>query len=229
MLVPHIAAVRDSVVFVLRVKKDPSGTVQVVPAGTACYLGNDTFLTAAHLFQAPPLAADELIQVGAVPGNGQRAIIFGPLATIDYISATPDPDLALLRVPDFGATLPARSVSVAGEPDGRSVFSYGFITPAFTFSANGPMMVAHSRACASIIASRPPMFGGRYELDGHTYPGESGAPVFRSADHVVIGVVQASRLVAVPPPHGTVRGPTIAGTLAPIAGELALRGIAAVP
>jgi hypothetical protein len=65
-------------------------------------------------------------------------------------------------------------------------------------------------------------------MDGSTYPVESGAPVFRSSDNAVVAVVQATRVMRAPP-HDVVRGPTLAGPLGPIAGELAIRGVKLLP
>lgn len=226
MLVNQIAAIRDSVVLVLRIVPTSGGAVSILPAGTASYLGNDIFLTASHLFADPPVTPAEKIRVATIPGNGFVATIYSHDVTIDHEAA--NEDLTLLRAPGFGSTLPDLRVSVAGEPDGRSVFSYGFISPKVAFTPQGPMLIAVSRACASIIGARVPFIGNKYELDGQTYPGESGAPVLRVSDHVVVGVVQASRLIQVPQPHASVRGPTLAGPLDSIAGELANRGIHAI-
>ncbi|HXX68102.1 MAG TPA: trypsin-like peptidase domain-containing protein [Polyangiaceae bacterium] len=231
MLAQHVAAVQNSVVFVLRFATDQTGTVRVSPVGTACYVGCNTFVTANHLFETPPLDPSEVVRVGFVPaGAVGTAVVFHTPASVDYQSA--QHDLAIMTVPGFGnervpgvGPLPAVRVSSNPEPDGRSVFSYGFITPVFQFTSAGPIVRVAARACASIIAGRYVHDPERYELDSHTYPGESGAPVFRANDHVAIGIVQASRLVQVPPPFGQVRGPTIASPLSPIAGELAKRGI----
>jgi hypothetical protein len=232
MLVTQVAAVRDSVVLVLRVIPSLGGAMQVLPAGTASYIGNDLFLTANHLFEGPTPVPGEQIKIASVPGNGSAMILPGE-GVIEYGSAAVD--IALLKVPGAGAGLKPLSISLASEPDGRSVFSYGFITPEFHFTPSGPVLIAAARACTSIIGSRSVIRAGRYELDAHTYPGESGAPVLRVADNVVVGIVQASRLVQVPAPPGptaggniAVRGPTLAGELAPIGGEVAARGITPV-
>lgn len=242
MLVSQIAAVRNSVVFVLRFTTNPTGTVQVAPVGTACHVGHDMFVTANHLFEDPPIGPTEVVRVGFIlPGTSTVAAVCNVPANVTFQSA--QHDLALLHiagfsemvVPGLGTPPPAAAVSGGVEPDGRSVFSYGFITPTFQFTTTGPSVSAVARACASIISGRFVETPDRYELDSSTYPGESGAPVFRQADHVAVAIVQASRLVSVPPPpglpvqFGRVRGPTIASPIAPIAGELAARGVPILP
>jgi Trypsin-like peptidase domain len=224
MLVAQVAAVRDSVVLVIRVCKGQTEDQMVLrPEGTAFCIGNDLFLTAAHLFADPPLApSDEvsLVSVGATPSQIKAVVEF----------RDPARDLAILRsAADAKSSMKPLSVSVGIEPDGRSVFSYGFIKPRFETSPKGPMLFAAPHASLFIIGGRVPFFGNRYELDGHTYPGESGAPVFRASDSVVIGVVQATRPVEVPAPINTTRGPTIASPLDVIKAELIARGVGPVP
>ena len=147
MLVQQIAAVRNSVVFVLRIIPTAGGAMQILPVGTAAYVGSDIFLTANHLFEDPPVAAGEVIQLGWLPNNGHAAVIFQAHATIDF--ASPAHDLVLLRAGGFGTTLSALPFSVAGEPDGRSVFCYGFITPRIDFTPAGPVLTASARAMVS--------------------------------------------------------------------------------
>jgi hypothetical protein len=221
MLVAAVAAVRHSVVLVLRAKTQ-NGVAEVGAVGTACYIGNDLFLTADHLFDDPMMIPGERIMIVRFPGRGGRYSVWPTPAALEL--RDPADDLALLRLDGFGNASPTVRVSVGIEPDGRSVFSYGFINPSVDVNEDPPI-AATPRAAPAIIGG---VYGDRYELDSNTYPGESGAPVFRQHDLVVIGVAQASRRVAVPPPPNWVRGPTIASPIAPIATELAARGIAAV-
>ena len=221
MLVNQIAAIRESVFLVLRIRQAVAPMVELRPEGTAFYIGNGYFLTADHLFDNPPLDQSDVIQVVSVSKTTQYAV------SIDY--RTPTHDLAILKLGTPNGALGALSLSVGIEPDGRSVFSYGFLSPRIDNNIPGrPTLVAAPRATSSIIGARVPFFGNRYELDGQTYPGESGAPVFRTSDHVVIGVVQATRSVDVQAPINKTRGPTIASPLDVIQAELTARGIAPV-
>jgi trypsin-like peptidase len=234
MLAQHVAAVRNSIVVVLRFAKSASGAVRVSPVGTACHVGQDTFVTAGHLFDSPPLAADEVVRVGFVPafGVGSIAVVLATPASVDYRSERYD--LALMTVPGFGSAQGSSSRSappwarVSGdtEPEGRSVFSYGFATPKIQLTNGGPVVRVAARASPCFIRGRYEDDPAKYELDGQAYPGESGAPVFRARDHVVIAIVQGSRLVDAPLQHfGQVRGPTIAAPLTGLSKELARRGI----
>lgn len=244
MLVNHIAKVRDSVVLVLRVRPaqqppgmiggpPPGAAVTLSPAGSACYVGSDLFVTASHLFHDPDLVTGEAIRLVSVPNNGSQAHIWGPIGTV--VVDLPGPDLAIIHAPGFGSLLPAVQVDVKDVPDGRSVFSYGFPNPVFSFTPAGPQINIYARACPSIISAHFPV--DRYELNSDTYPGESGAPVFRCDDNALVGVVQATKKMQVPDPQPQpqptaapgpiiIRGPTVAGPLAPLAGELATRGVA---
>lgn len=217
MLVSQIAAIRDSVFLVLRVRQVVGGKVELLPAGTAFYVGNGFFVTADHLFAQPPPQPTDIINVVSVANAAQHP------ATIDH--RVPAHDLAILKLVEPVVTMKALKLSAGIEPDGRAVFSYGFINPKIASAPLGPTLVAAPRATASVIGARIPFLGNRYELDSHTYPGESGAPVLRVSDHVVVGVVQASRSVDVPAPMNMTRGPTIASPINVIQAELTARGI----
>jgi hypothetical protein len=153
-------------------------------------------------------------------------------ATIEWSSSALD--LAILRSVGCGNALPAAPVSIGVEPCGRSVFTYGAITPSVQSSPQGMIWVVRFRACPSSIGFSA---NEQYELDGNTYPGESGAPVFRASDNVLIGAVQSSRGIEVPDPNDKgsprkmtlVRGPTFAGTTASIAQAIANCGVVTVP
>ncbi len=112
---------------------------------------------------------------------------------------------------------------------GARYFSYGFIRPTIDTTVTPPLVDADARAAAAVISGRSPTDGDAYALDSQTYPGESGAPVFRQHDHVLVGVVRGTHRVPVPPPLNWTRGPTVAAPLAPLAVPIAARGIAAVP
>jgi hypothetical protein len=230
VLVSNIAAIRDMVVVVVGVwpEIDPSTgntTIAGSAYGTACYVGNDLFLTAAHLFD-PPKPGEQYLLL-RMPTNGSNVQTVHVNASVDVALGT-DLDLAIMRAPGTGTSLPAATVDSGDLPDGRSVFSYGYPNPMMTFTPQGPVMDLWARACPSIISAHIPLAGGKYLMEGSTYPGESGSPVFRCSDNALVAVVQATRIMTAPIPHapgGQVRGPTIAGPLAAIAGELASRGV----
>jgi hypothetical protein len=225
MLVTSLSAIQDTVVVVVRVwtQTDPTtgaNSINLAPAGTACYVGQDVFVTAAHLFEGP--RPGETILLISVPNNGSVAKVVHGAATVEV--NLPDHDLAILRAPGVGSAIPAAAVCASDVPDGRSVFSYGYPNPEVAFTPNGPVFALLARACPSVVSAHTLPPECRYLLDGSTYPGESGAPVFRCADNALVAVVQATRVIKAPP-HDVVRGPTVAGPLAPIAGELTGRGV----
>jgi hypothetical protein len=226
MLADAVKAVQHSVVFVVRAAPI-NGAINVGVSGTACYLGRDIFLTANHLFMNPDIRPGEMINIGWLTAGGGGMQVCPTPAVIER--SLPAIDLALLRVPGFGATLPQAFVSVATEEIGRSVFSYGFPASSVQQGAAGLIFSIVPRAIPSVIGS---VIDGKYQLDAHTYPGESGSPVFRCSDHALVGIVQASRGMLVPDPNDQtrtktmqIRGPTLAGRTASIASELAQAGV----
>jgi hypothetical protein len=238
MLVDNVAAVRDTVVVVVAYwpQTDPATaqeTISTVAIGTACYVGKDLFVTASHLFDNP--LPDQKYLLLAVPNNHAKAArVVHPNALVEVaLPAQGGPDLAIMRAAGVADRLPSVKVDCNDVPDGRSVYSYGYPNPVMSFTATGPIMSLYARVCPSMIAAHR---RNKYLMDGSTYPGESGAPVFRSSDNVMVGVVQASQLMEVPAPvppsaspgppkYMRVRGPTVAGPLGPIAGELVSRGV----
>jgi len=231
VLVSAIAAVRDSVVLVLR---EPSGNglAALGAVGTASYIGSDLFLTAAHLFGAPDLSPNEMISVGVVPVRDRKVTSLGP-AILEFLDE--HRDLALLRVAGVADSLPAARVSVGIEPDGRSVFCYGFVNPTIVVDEGAIVLdeSSNKRASTAIVGGRRFDYGKAYELDGATYPGESGGPVFRQHDQVVVAVITHSRMAVVPAsrfePLRLVRGPTVAMPLESLEAELKSRGVVPVP
>jgi hypothetical protein len=227
MLANAAKAVQRSTVFVVR-SAPVNGAVNVGVSGTACYLGGDVFITANHLFVGPDLRPDESINIGWIASPGVQ--IWMTPATIEC--SMPSVDLALLRVPGIGSTIPHVIVSTATEDIGRSVFSYGFPSASVQQGAAGLIFAVVPRIIPSIVGS---VIDGKYQLDAHTYPGESGSPVFRCSDHALIGVVQSSRGMVVPDPNDQthtkvmlIRGPTLAGRTASIAAELTRAGVAVI-
>lgn len=228
MLVSNIAAVRDAVVVVARSfpQTQPSGQtgLGVDILGTACYVGSDFFLTASHIF--PDTKPQQSIVLISVANTGAATVLHGN-ATIDFTLpfVASGPDLAILKAPGVATSVPAMVVDCRDVADGESVFSYGYPDSTVSSMPTGLLFSLMARACLSIISAHTLAPERKYLLDGSTYPGESGAPVFRRSDNAVVAIVQATKTIQTPPPNLLVRGPTVAGPLAPIAAELAARGI----
>lgn len=202
MLVEHISANQKSVGVVTF---PDAKTGQLTAGGTAFHVGDGTFVTASNLLpESLKVGAKLVVWLNWTQPNTHAAII-------EHRSAKED--VAILRVEtNLDEVIPALELEAADEPVGLAVFAYGFVEPVCRLERGGWITTAVPRASTGIIGSRYVKDGALiYEADFATYPGESGAPVFRVKDNVVIGVVRGARTIKTK--EGLVRGPTL---IAPI-------------
>jgi hypothetical protein len=206
MLVEQIAANQKSVGVVTF---PDAKTGQLVAGGTAFHVGDGIFVTASNLLpDALKVGAKLVVWLNWTQPNTHAAVI-------EHRSAKDD--VAILRVEaNLDEVIPALDIEAADEPVGLQLFAYGFVEPQCRLEKGGWITTAIPRASVGILGSRYVKDGALvYEADFATYPGESGAPVFRVKDNVVIGVVRGARTIKTK--EGLVRGPTL---IAPIKAAL---------
>jgi hypothetical protein len=195
----HIAANQQAIGVVLF---PDAKTGQLVAGGTAFHVGAGVFITSDHVLGANPVGRKVLVWLNWTTPNLQPAEVTHRNAADDVAVLAFETEL----------DIPALALSFEHEPIGQAVFTYGFIAPECKLENGAWVTSAIPRAATGIIGSRYVRKGSlAYELDFATYPGESGAPVFRAIDNVVIGVVSGSRTLKTP--EGNVRGPTLAAPL----------------
>lgn len=179
-------------------------TGQLTAGGTTFHVGDNLFFAAsATLPDALKQGAKLVVWLSWTQPNAHAAVIE---------HRAPGDAIAILRVEaDVTADVPALEMSRADEPLGQHVFTCGFIEPQCRLEAGQFVTTAIPRAAQGIIGSRYVKDGALvYEVDFTTYAGESGAPLIRVADNVVVGVVRGSRM------FGQQRGPTLVAPLKPI-------------
>lgn len=198
MLVEQIAANQRSVGVVTF---PDAKTGQLVAGGTAFHVGDGLFVTASNLLpESLKVGAKLVVWLNWTQPNTHAAVI-------EHRSAKDD--VAILRVEaKLDEVIPALEIEAVDEPVGRHVFAYGFVEPQCRLEKGGWITTAVPRASVGILGSRYVKDGALvYETDFVTYPGESGAPVLRVKDNVVVGVVRGPRLLKTK--EGMVRGPTL--------------------
>ena len=202
MLVDQIAANQKSVGVVTF---PDSKTGQLVAGGTAFHVGDGHFVTASNLLpDSLKVGAKLIVWLNWTQPNTLTAVI-------EHRNAKDD--VAILRVEaNLDEVIPALEIEGSDEPVGQHVFAYGFVEPQCKLVNGAWVTTAVPRASMGIIGSRYVKEGALiYEADFATYPGESGAPVFRVKDNIVIGLVRGARTIRTR--EGLVRGPTL---IAPI-------------
>lgn len=184
-------------------------TGQLVAGGTAFHVGDGIFVTASNLLPDQlKVGAKLVVWLNWTQPNTHAAVI-------EHRSAKED--VAILRVEaNLDEVIPALEIEAIDEPVGQQVFAYGFVEPQCRLEKGQWITTAIPRASTGIIGSRYVKEGALvYEADFPTYPGESGAPVFRVKDNIVVGVVRGARTIKTK--EGLVRGPTL---IAPIKAAL---------
>lgn len=206
MLVDQIAANQKSVGVVTF---PDAKTGQLVAGGTAFHVGDGTFITASSFLpDALKVGAKLVVWLNWTQPNTHAAVI-------EHRSAKDD--ITILRVErSLEDAIPALEIEGIDEPVGQHVFAYGFVEPQCRLEKGAWVTTAVPRASQGIIGARYMKDGALvYEADFATYPGESGAPVFRVKDNIAIGVVRGARTIKTK--EGLVRGPTL---IAPIKAAL---------
>lgn len=232
-LAESIAAIRDSVVAVLRVHADQSASstppqFQLSIGGTAwCVVAGRFLLTAHHILNGgQPRGPTDRFFVFAVPGNGPVAY---HMPVSGFPLELPEHDMAVLEIgpPAAGAPrIPAIAVTLDALPDGQRVLTYGFPSPTIAkarVDANGNWLGGElflkSHANEGIIAGQFEI-GNQliYELNVGWHHGESGGPILRLAPTAAFSLMQRYRNIQTP--HGTVAGPHQGTSLGVIRREL---------
>lgn len=175
-------------------------TGQLVAGGTAFHVGDGLFVTASNFLpETLKVGAKLVVWLNWTQPNTHAAVIE---------HRNPKDDVAILRVEaNLDEVIPALDIEATDEPVGRHVFAYGFVEPLCRLEKGSWITTAIPRASVGILGARYVKDGALvYEADFATYPGETGAPVFRVKDNIVIGVVRGPRILKTK--EGLLRGPT---------------------
>jgi hypothetical protein len=227
-----IATVRDSVVGILRIhtvrvatvkkgkQRPPSFNVAFVGTGF-CVSSDRLIFTAFHVLnQGKPRDPADRFYVFYAPNNGARAYN-REVVGVPYEDQTLD--VAIVEIAPCQPGQPSVTFSpVTFSPilDGAPVLTYGFPAPAIVGASLDPsgrwmggniFLMSHGNE--GIVSSQYELNGAlHYELNVGWHHGESGGPIFRTADPVsAFALMQGYRNIQ--SPHGTVAGPHIGRAL----------------
>jgi hypothetical protein len=229
-----IAASRDAVCALLRIRPSGNNQFQVGFVGTGFGIVRDKYiLTAYHVFDGgqPRQAADRFYAF-AVPGNGPEAFHF-PVTAFPF--ERQDLDFAVLElgpgaVP--GISIGSLPIHVAPVADGARVVTYGFPAPVVSAATvdlagnyGGGQFLLKAYANEGMVAGQYEL-GPSHILDFNVawYNGESGGPILDEESGGVLAVMQSYR--GIQSVHGVVPGPRAGRPLRLISADLATLGAA---
>jgi hypothetical protein len=225
VLVGAIASIRDSILAVLRIHKNPTrqahGALQtsmqfeVSIVGTAwCIVADRFLLTAHHILNNGQLRdSEDRYFAFSVPANGDAAY---HTPVISFPIESPQTDMAILEIaPPVSPmpSIPAAAVTFDPQQDGQRVLTYGFPAPNIARANVDPKgnwlggnFFLKGHANEGIVASHYKINGQLfYELNVGWHHGESGGPVFRLDPIAGFAIMQQYRNIDTP--HGTIPGP----------------------
>ncbi|MFC3174482.1 S1C family serine protease [Novosphingobium bradum] len=174
-----IAAASRSVVRVVLISRTASG-VSLIGHGSGFVVAPDLVVTNAHV--VAPLAEDSNMRAGIVPSQGRS----GYFAKV--VAFSPRNDLALLRLTEKGALVPA-TLFTGAVTDGEDVYAVGY--PGNVDQAQG-LNPADLMSPVAPVKTRGAVSAGRtskgFETILHTAPigsGNSGGPLLDSCGRVI--------------------------------------------
>lgn len=225
-----IAAIRDSVCAVMRVRKghaDSQSVAQSLPGSTGgnhraefvgtgfCIVDDTVVLTALHILNDgdPPLETDEF-HVLTAPSNGPFVY---PIPVLDIMDHNVDVDFAMLRIKvPKGESFPALTLTASSVPDGSEVVTYGFplpdvvsvsLTRGGRLLTEGTKLFLKGHANTGIVAAQYEYTGvTHYEFNIPWHYGESGGPIVLKEGAAALSMMQQRRTTN--RSHTLVRGPS---------------------
>jgi len=222
-----IAAIRDSVVAVLRVRmskpaKQKKGKIrppqfQVSIVGTAwCIVDDKYIVTAYHIFNGgKPRIISDKFYVFTVPQNGPKAFHF-PVS--NYILEDASSDMAIVEIgpsPIPDARIKSCPITFKTQTDGAKALTYGFPAPKIGSAKvdqdgnwQGGDFFLKAHANEGIVSASYDLDSlVFYELNVGWHHGESGGPIFTLEAEVpaVFSIMQQYRNIQAP--HGIIPGP----------------------
>ena len=215
MLEDDIAAIRNSVVAVLRVHKKSKTEFTIGLSGSAwCVIENRFFVTAYHVLnQGKPRDQNDKYEILRAPDNGPK---LQRIPVLGFVLEDPKSDYAIMEV-DSQATarLGFHAIEILVDPiaDGAKVFTYGYPSPKVQTVNIDPTGHIRSLSTALFSHANEGILSSQYAHSGHQilelnvgwHGGESGGPIMVMDPPRVVAIMQHHRNIETP--HGIVAGP----------------------